>query len=613
MSVYGNKINSEIENIIMKPIVIFLFSLIFLSSITSAAPFLHNPLPANNSFFSGGEINFTINITEADLNASSVTLHLISLDAYQQDENWENYIMDCTNYATSNWNCSKSLSFSAVGSDTLELFYFDAKDNSGNVGMNNTDNATTSLRFTLDRKPPYINFLNPTNGTWVSGVEIIDIYAVDTSSGLSLSSVNYSFDNIEWFNTTRRIYKIIGDSVLHAYNATWNTSSLTNNQTIIIFAKATDYVNNTNQTNVNVTVDNEIPSLEILSPLQNKILNSTVQFRINVSDIYSGIKNDTALFSIAGISESMDCSGSINYTCTKLFDTFRVSDGGYTMSFSIFDIAGNINTTSISVTVTNKKALITISEPVNNSYVNNMTLFRASLSDPTNVDHVKLVTSSEEKNMSCTTDFSGCTVELDTTKYQDGTHNLTAKVVSTSGGILANASIVLIFDNTNPQLTVTYPESPVNGTFTITATITDEFPNKGSVVFQVDTFSETMSCVNESLNKLVCDTIFDSKLLENGIRDMKVSTTDLAGNIISESKKIEVANDVLISDVNETDTNTIQTISNFSQLFTKPQILIPLGLVVLAIVAVILIRKMRKEPVQEKPWYETIGTETGEE
>ena len=132
MFVHGsNYFKKQIDS--MKILFISLFVLVALPILVSSSPFLYNPLPLNNSLFSGGEIEFKINITEENLNSSSVTFHIISLDAYLQNESWENYTMNCSSYDTSKWICSKKLSFPVVGSDTTELFYFEAKNTSGSI------------------------------------------------------------------------------------------------------------------------------------------------------------------------------------------------------------------------------------------------------------------------------------------------------------------------------------------------------------------------------------------------------------------------------------------------------------------------------------------------
>jgi flagellar basal body-associated protein FliL len=471
MSVHGNNYFKK-EVSIMKILLISILILIMLPAVVRAAPFLYNPIPLNNSIFSGGEIDFRINITESDLNTSSAVLHIISQDAYIQNESWENYSMSCTNYLSGEWNCSKKISFPIVGSDTIELFYFEAKDNSGNIGLNGTSNISQALRFSLDRKAPMIEFVNPKNSTWVSGIETIEINVYDALTGVNYSTVNYSFDRINWFNTTKSTY----------FTAVWNTTSLANNQTVTIYARASDNVNNANETSINVTVDNELPQIRIISPSQSQNLKLAATFSINAIDLYSGMKS--ASFSIGGITESMDCSGNVsNYTCTKLFDTFRISDGTYTLNFSATDNAGNTNTTSVQVEISNIKSAITINYPYNNSQIRNITTIRASLSDPLYVNDVRYLVNKagnilENNSMSCSWDYSSCTANLNTTKYADGEYILLVKSVSNQRGILANSSIVVIFNNT-PIATGSTINITINQTSTNAATNqTDQGKNK---------------------------------------------------------------------------------------------------------------------------------------
>jgi len=587
------------------PIIFMILLLIFFSTTSYSAPFVYNTLPLNNSMFLGGEINFSVNVTDDSLNASSVTLHIISLDAYRQNESWEHYIMYCTNYEATKWNCSKGLSFPVAGSDTTELFYFDAKNTTGSIGNNGTANETTALRFTLDRRQPFIEFFYPKNASWVSGIKMIELNVYD-GVGVNISSVKYSFDKIVWLNTSL-------NTVTSFYNASWNTTNLTNNQVVTIFAIAADKVNNINETNVNVTVDNEFPKIEIISPTQNQFLNSTIQLRANFSDVYSGINITSALFSISGISERMDCTGSINYICTKLFDTFRLSDGTHAIIFSVSDNAGNTNSSSVQAVVSNRISSMRITEPLNNSIIRGTVLFRASLSDPTNVNYVKLITEKEEKNMSCTTDFSGCTLNLDTIQYQDGTRNISIKAMSSSGTNVVNTSLILVFDNTKPQLTVKYPGSTVNGSFSISANVTDEYTNKDKIVFQVDSFSNYMSCNNESNTKLVCTLSFDSKVLTDGTKNMTVSATDLAGNQISNSNDIIVSNtisSILPTDLTKNETSSNQTTFKnfFSKISSNKKWVFIILISVLVIIGVIVFKiKKKAERKPWRPWYETIG------
>lgn len=536
MSVHGNNYFKKEINI-MKILLISLFVLIALPALAKATPFLYSPSPLNNSIFSGGEIEFRINITENDLNSSSAIVHIISQDAYLQNESWGNYSMTCTNYEPSNWNCSKKISFPIVGSDTVELFYFEAKDNSGSLGLNGTSDISQALRFSLDRKAPMIEFVNPKNSTWVSGIETIELNVYDALTGVNYNSVNYSFNRIGWFNTTKSTY----------FTAVWNTTSLTNNQPVTIYARASDNVNNTNETSINVTVDNELPQIRIISPSQNQSLKLAATFSINATDLYSGMKS--ANFSIGEIRENMDCSGDKNYTCTKLFDTFRISDGTYTMAFSATDNAGNTNMTSVQIEISNIISSITINYPYNNSQIRNVTTIRVSLSDPAYVNDVRYLLNKagntlENNSMSCSWDYSSCTANLNTTKYADGQYILLVKSISNQRGILANSSIMVILNNTATSQTnnTNIGQTGINNTINQTST-------------------------NATTNQ-----------------------TNQAGNNKT-------------NETNQTSSNPIQKFYNAS---TNFKIIILITVVLLA-AAVVLIIELKRKRKQERPWYESIS------
>src|SRR3989338_2431983 len=104
-----------------------IFLVMLFSSVSSAAPLLHSYQPANNTFISGGAQTFSINVTDDNLNSSAVVLYIISLNAYEQGNPWDNHTLSCTGSADE-WKCTKAMSFAIAGSDTVELFYFEAND-----------------------------------------------------------------------------------------------------------------------------------------------------------------------------------------------------------------------------------------------------------------------------------------------------------------------------------------------------------------------------------------------------------------------------------------------------------------------------------------------------
>ena len=136
---------------IMKSLLFSCFFL-FLIPLAFSQPILFNPIPQNNSYVPGGPRNFTINITSENLNVSSVFLHIKAKD----EVSWATYQMECNNYTLQDWFCITPVPFEIVGSDTVELYYFEASDLDGNVGYNGT--ADSPLKLTVDKNPPTISW-----------------------------------------------------------------------------------------------------------------------------------------------------------------------------------------------------------------------------------------------------------------------------------------------------------------------------------------------------------------------------------------------------------------------------------------------------------------------
>lgn len=121
---------------------------------------------------------------------------------------------------------------------------------------------------------------------------------------------------------------------------------------------------------------------------------------------------------------------------------------------------------------------------------------------------------------------------------------------------------------------------------------------------------------------MVCNILFDSKLLQNCLKNMTVYATDLAGNLISVSNEIKVSNEgsstssTDSSGKNETEKN--ETTSNsdkgsifqniFKNISSNTKWIILISISVLAIVAIVVYKiKKKVEKKPWRPWYETIG------
>ena len=569
--------------------------LILLPSVALAAPFLHDPFPSNNSYTGGGTGVISINITDDNLNTSSVLLRIISLNAYQQGESWDVYSMSCAG-SPAEWNCTKSLSFAIAGSDTTELFYFEANDTDGIYGGHGT--SSNPLRFTLDRNPPVISFASPVNGSYASGNKTIAITVSDSSSGVNSNTVQYSTDGSQW--TT------MSNSTQTSFSSIWNTTIFSDNQTVILRTRASDIIGNTITERINVTVDNKFPELTIISPSPMALAGSA-ELKVNVSDYHSGVDLANVKYNVGPLNGALGCSGTKwNATCTAVLSTSSLSDGNYSLNFTVTDSAGNLRKASVEIKTKNTQPAITISEPANNAFLRGTILIKAALANAEG--SVSSVQVSLEKSgnttantMACDANFTACNYSLDTALFSDYGYTIKVKAVNSLNADIS-ASIAATIDNTKPAITITQPATDVKGDFDIKADVTDDNVDKSKVAFKLST-SGPLTCTVQTASKLICSTTFNSKQLADGNYSLGVSAADKAGNSFTASKEINIINQATgsasqpsvdggasgasVAETQETEKENSETPFTINLPF-KPEYII-LGVVIAAVVVAVVI------------------------
>lgn len=510
-------------------------SLALFPSVALTAPFLHDPFPSNNAYIGGGTGVISINITDDNLNANSVLLHIISLNAYQQGENWDTSSMSCAGSSTE-WNCTKSLSFAIAGSDTIELLYFEANDTDSISGNNGT--SSNPLRFTLDRNPPVISFTSPTNESYVSGNKTIAVTVNDASSGVNNNTVQYSTDGSQW--------TALGNITSTSFSSIWNTTTFSNNQTVTLRARASDVIGNSITEKINVTVDNEIPELAIIFPSPTT-LTGDAQLKVNASDYYSGIDLANVRYTAGGLSGALGCAGTKwNATCTAVLSTSSLSDGNYSLKFTVTDSAGNSRNASVEIKTKNTQPTITILEPTNNALIWGNILVRTTLANTEGSVSSAEVSlektgNTTTKTMTCNANFTACNYSLDTTLFADGGYTMKVKAVNSLNADISS-SIAATIDNKKPTVAITHPTADVKGDFEIKADVIDDNVDKNKVTFALSTSSGPLACTVQTASKLTCSTTFNSKQLADGKYFLNVSAIDKAGNSFTASKEIIIAN-----------------------------------------------------------------------
>jgi len=509
-------------------------------------PVLSEAIPFNNSYVPGGDRPFYVGVSASDLDAGTAKLYIHAVD----QASWNIHAMVCNAISATDWNCSVTVPFNIVGSDTKELFYFTAADTFANTGT--LGNSTHPMSFIVDTNKPTIFFINPPNNTYSAGkyymhkdTETITLQVSDASSGVDKGTVFYSFDNSSWtqMDTTDN----------QTYTASWNTAGLENNQTVIIYAKASDKIGNTAYSFDNTSVDNELPRAGVNIPSEGQRLTGVVRFEITADDEYSGVNTSAATYAIGGYQRTLTCTaGAANYTCDGYFDTTVLSDGSYTVAFNVSDNAGNSVVASRGVTTYNKETYVSISAPSSGSYLRGSIVVNASVANPTDkITGVQLrVTGptgsgySSTNAMSCTPTFTLCQLAVDTTQLSDGQYTLFANATNTAGKMI-NSSLTVAMDNTLPLLAIDSPASvAVTGTIYPKVVVTDENGvAEGSVSFSLSSYSYIMTCsIHAAGKKYVCGGNFDTRVITDEYYKLMFYASDVAGNANSASMTLLVDN-----------------------------------------------------------------------
>ena len=473
--------------------IIFLF-LFLPTSISLAAPSFFDPVPADNAYIYGKSTDvFSINITESSLDTSSVKLHIRVDDPTSV---WSAVIMNCVSYSSSTWYCNTTVSGldSLVHDGNWILYFFDGNDTSGGYG--NFSSESNPLRVRIDRSPPVLNMIVP--GNYSSGRITITLQATDLYIGVNQSSVFYSFDNSTWLPTS-------GSDSTYTSSSTWDTTSYTNNQTVIIYQKAADLLSNLAYSYNNTTVENEPPTVIIVTPTSGQIENGAFSTTFNLSDYYSGV--DIATLRLSNIAaQDLDCNGDIhNFSCSANFDSSYVSDGDLDFRITVEDNAENEGAGAINLVIDNLPPTITIISPSPSSTVRGVINITATVTDAgsgTSNSTFRWESSSvfgEWNNMSCSGSprTRSCTATWNTRQVVDGTYRI--RVSATDGTGKQNSESVQIgVVNTGLGPGGTTGTSSTSSTTSTTTTTT---PTSGQ---------QTGNLLTDSMNKI-------KEIFESGI------------------------------------------------------------------------------------------------
>ena len=291
--------------------------------VESTPPDTTNPTVNFTSPTSGTDLSGTATMTATASDASGI----MRVDFYYGST----FIAsDTASPFSVNWNTTGV----SDGSYTLNAKAF---DNAGNMGTASV--SVTVKNATADTTKPTVSFSAPTNGSSISGTRQLSATASD-ANGIT---------KIEFYDGGTRL--ITDTAAPYAYN--WDTTGVMNGSHTL-YAKAYDPSGNVQTASLMVTVSNAVsggdttaPIVTVVSPTDVEMVSGVKTVSINTSDSANAIKK----IEVYDGSQILYVDSSAPYEFD--WDTTTASDGNHTLTVKSYDMADNVGTAVITITISN--------------------------------------------------------------------------------------------------------------------------------------------------------------------------------------------------------------------------------------------------------------------
>ncbi len=341
----------------------------------------------------------------------------------------DHYEVLCYNTTwNSSWiNVGTSTTYTFMGlSEGQYAIRVKAYDRAGNTN-------TSEVTFYVDNTAPYVEIVVPGNNSIVGGIVTINITSSDPHNHTTWLEVNGSVIAV-WSGAGNFTYD-------------WDTSTLSDGVYEVV-AYANDTASNIGSYRILLVIDNTAPTVKIVTPENNSVVGGVIFINVTSRDIH----NHTTWLEIDGDIVAV-WLGAGNFSFE--LNTSTLSDGNHTIILYANDTIGNVNSYRVIITVDNTVPTIQLSlSPLYDSeYVSGIVTISVNSSDPHGNATWLIISCGENQTWAGVGDFFYL---WNTTKYVDGSYNISAYANDTVGNI-AHVSIVVIVDNTPPTVEISAP------------------------------------------------------------------------------------------------------------------------------------------------------------
>ncbi len=390
------------------------------------------------------------------------------------------------------------------------------------VTTDNAGNAFTSpvVTVTVDNTAPALSIVAP-NLVNLATADPATVSAVATDDGSGIANVRFDQCAEDSAACLSDSWVLLGIDTGAPYEASWPIPS---DGPRLLRVRATDNAGKQRTELVLVTIDRIRPSGSPTAPASGANLRgATVALEATASDTAPGTVN-TVTFqrSPAGAGTWTDVAVDASAPYAVTLDSTALADGLYDLRVFTTDAAGNAESTpaTIQVRVDNTLPTGSVTAPAGGANVRGTIALTSDSADTGS----GVATVQYQRSPAGAGTWTNQANSFDTTTVADGLHDLRVTTTDNAGNTFTSAATTIRVDNTLPTGSVTAPAGGANVRGTIALTSDSADTGSGVATVQYQRSPAGAGTWTNQANS------FDTTTVADGLHDLRVTTTDNAGN-----------------------------------------------------------------------------------
>jgi hypothetical protein len=379
--------------------------------------------------------------------------------------------------------------------------FAESRDSAGTMA------TSATLTFQIDNNAPKLMVSSPMDNSMVSG----DVAFVYMAEDPFLMGVMYKVDGNSWVDI----------------NTTWDTTSYNDgDHTIMIMAA--DYLGHESLVTLNLVVDNNGPTVDVINPFTGQFVMGVFTFRVAATDDV-GVENVHITLTNSDTSEMVMEDQAIPYNSATghyeyTLDTGSIIDGNYNFSVISYDIFGqDSGDVTVDFMIDNNAPELVIESPLSGDLLSGSVTIMAEVSDMFLLDALYRVDGGG---------WVDITTDWDTSLIRDGAHTMEFLVTDLAGHETTQ-SLQMRSDNNGPEIHVVFmPKSGsrVGSAFSIQVEVVD-IHDIDDVSYKFGDSESIRMFQNQASGFYEAKVVTDSSGLEldDGDYNLVVTASDIAG------------------------------------------------------------------------------------